>query len=186
MASAEVRVFEILYHVSDDHPSAHGGPAGDGSFVMRFRRATVQAVQALACAGRGHVSEPAPYTKLDLEPAGSRYPAGWTENAGYEWCALCQGATRMQDPSGRWVHAECFSREDFLERGRKHRERLSRDRAFRIQQLETALGALEGATDSYTPKQVENDDQARRLCEALALVSDVRAELRREKAKESL
>ncbi|MBK6854657.1 MAG: hypothetical protein IPG93_24565 [Burkholderiales bacterium] len=31
-------VFEILYTVADDHPMAHGGPAGDGSFVERFRK----------------------------------------------------------------------------------------------------------------------------------------------------
>lgn len=37
MASATVRVFEVLYHVPDDHPSAHGGAAGDGSFIFRTR-----------------------------------------------------------------------------------------------------------------------------------------------------
>lgn len=30
-------VFEVLYHVDDDHPMANGGPAGDGSFIARFR-----------------------------------------------------------------------------------------------------------------------------------------------------
>ena len=30
-------VFEVLYHVDDDHSMAHGGPAGDGSFIARFR-----------------------------------------------------------------------------------------------------------------------------------------------------
>ena len=29
-------VFEVLYHVDDNHPMAHGGPAGDGSFIARF------------------------------------------------------------------------------------------------------------------------------------------------------
>lgn len=31
-------VFEVLYHVADDHPMAGGGPAADGSFVERFRK----------------------------------------------------------------------------------------------------------------------------------------------------
>ena len=29
-------VFEVVYHVDDDHPMANGGPAGDGSFIARF------------------------------------------------------------------------------------------------------------------------------------------------------
>ena len=27
----------VLYHVDDDHPQAHGGAFGDGSFIARFR-----------------------------------------------------------------------------------------------------------------------------------------------------
>jgi len=30
-------VYEVLYHVSDDHPQAYGGAFGDGSFIARFR-----------------------------------------------------------------------------------------------------------------------------------------------------
>jgi len=33
----EVIVFEVLYSVGDDHPQAHGGAAGDGSFIFRSR-----------------------------------------------------------------------------------------------------------------------------------------------------
>ena len=32
-----MKVFEVLYQVDDESPSAHRGPAGDGSFVFRTR-----------------------------------------------------------------------------------------------------------------------------------------------------
>ena len=32
-----ITVYSVLYHVSDDHPAAGGGPAGDGSFIFRSR-----------------------------------------------------------------------------------------------------------------------------------------------------
>ena len=35
--SATVQVYSVCYHVDDDHPQSHGGAAGDGSFVVRFR-----------------------------------------------------------------------------------------------------------------------------------------------------
>ena len=36
-----VTVYEVLYAVSDSHPQAHGGAAGDGSFVYRTRNKLV-------------------------------------------------------------------------------------------------------------------------------------------------
>jgi hypothetical protein len=39
MAKGTVRVYEVVYSVDDDSPAAHGGPAGDGSFVWRSRSA---------------------------------------------------------------------------------------------------------------------------------------------------
>lgn len=30
-----VTVYEVMFHVADDHPQAHGGNAGDGSFCFR-------------------------------------------------------------------------------------------------------------------------------------------------------
>lgn len=35
-ARGMVRVYEVRYLVDDDDPRAHGGAAGDGSFIARF------------------------------------------------------------------------------------------------------------------------------------------------------
>ena len=32
-----MRVYEVLYSVSDESPLSHAGPAGDGTFIARFR-----------------------------------------------------------------------------------------------------------------------------------------------------
>ncbi len=35
--SATVKVFEVCYHVADNHALSHGGACGDGSFTFRTR-----------------------------------------------------------------------------------------------------------------------------------------------------
>ena len=39
MTRRTVKVWEVSYHVPDDHSAAHGGSGGDGFFTRRFRRA---------------------------------------------------------------------------------------------------------------------------------------------------
>ncbi len=33
----DIKVYEVTYHVADDHVQSHGGAFGDGSFTFRTR-----------------------------------------------------------------------------------------------------------------------------------------------------
>jgi hypothetical protein len=63
MASKSVTVHEVVYQVADDHPAAHGGPAGDGSFTYRSRRKTD--VETFA-KGQTYYGKPATVSKVDV------------------------------------------------------------------------------------------------------------------------
>lgn len=59
-----VRVYEVRHVVRDDDPGAHGGAAGDGSYIARFRSA--RDAKAFARGREGYGGNPATADARDV------------------------------------------------------------------------------------------------------------------------
>lgn len=63
MPERTIRVFEVIYHVEDDHPASHGGAAGDGSFIYRTKS---ERDANLFASGRTYYGKPAVAAPVDV------------------------------------------------------------------------------------------------------------------------